>query len=585
MKATLKELLIMGLTPAQLLTRDSAGTVLVSRFGAVAGTNITNALQAACTMAVSLGRYAVVIDIATFSVDYRTDCYGCRIIGQGASLTAGSLINTPGVDGILIRGVRQNRRAIHPPIPRDDSPKLLAGVNYFDGAVNHLTQHVIVPKAGAGYVLAILRNDQTTNSVDSLGVSASNPTCWRVTSLVHAVEVLGGYLTTSASSGTWTDTSLSTDIPTYTSGTVYNYKRTTTNGGYQEYTITVPKDGLLTVGILESSGSTTSASITLDGAALDTAFTCVSATTRRRIRRYTVTPGTHTVRITNNTASGLNLLGLYFDELRNLRPDFPISTYGTYRNSAQLDPLDSNSANDYAIKVCNTDPGKSLLNDAVYGGSYHGGEGSIVTEIRMDGAMVNPNGTTGVFTPLAAGAVKLGRSIDIIQSCVINWSAKIASAGVATIQRHQTFCLNGYAETISVTCEAGLRVTEFYSSLFGLNENYQYVVSPDYKLISDIPSPPNPANPDYPYDDRWPLGLTGEVTLSYTNINTAPTPDVVTTSRITIRHTQHEDEEGLLGGAFLWRVPGSYAKYYYAPILRGDRIIKRLTSTNVVQVF
>lgn len=566
-----------------MLTRRHAGTpgpagaILASRYGATAGENITAALQSACAAAVAQGLRAVVIDVTPVTVDDYTDCDGCRIIAHGVTLTAGNLANTAGIEGLTVEGQVQGRRSIHPSFTRDTAKKALIGVT----SGSDLTQYLVTPKAGAGYVIAILRNNVTTNGADSLGTTGADATCWRVTSILHAVEVLTGYLATYSSrsniSGTdtdWTATSLTTGVPTYTTGTVYNYQRTTRNGGWLEWTVTVPEDGQLTVGILESSGSTSSATISVDGAAIDTAFTCVSTTTRRRIRRYTVTPGSHTVRITNNTASGLNVLGLWFAPLRDQRQDVPVDTYGIYRNNAQLDPISSNSANDYAIKVCDTDPGADPIADAIYGGSYHGGESSIVSEMRAKGAVVNPNGTDGTWTPLPAGKIVVAESFDLIQSCAIDWTSKIATGGNCVVRRHLVPLVGGYAERLTITSDAGLDVTQVYTCLMGLSENYQAIRSPVAMSLSGLTD-----------GQRVALGNCGEVEYYYQNTNTTPTPDVVTSSGIRIQHTQHTDEETYQGGAFLWYVAGSYKKYYYSPINRGRRTIKSISSLTVVEVW
>lgn len=560
------------------------GYVFVSDFGGAEGSDITSALSSACAAAVASKNNRVLIDIENVSVSSNLDCLGCYIYGINTTISSGNLVNTSGQKGVIVGGVLQQRRVIHPTIQRDDATKMLLGVNYFDGANNHLTQYAIVPKSGDGYVIVILRNDVTTNGDDSLGTSGNDPTCWRVTGLVHAVEVLTGYTTASAVypvpsdpllSTDWAATSLSTGVPDFTSGTDYRYYRSTAGYAYRDYTINVPEDGYFNVALLMSNQSADDVSVWVDGVVVDASFSLVSATTRRVVREYKAAPGQRVIRVKKNKADSLSLsiVGLNFAPLRKQRTDVQLDTYGIYRNSAYLDPINNNSANDYAIKVANTDPGKGLFTDAVYGGSYHGGESSITTEIRIDGAVVNPEATTGMFQPLPVGVFVVGRSIDIYQSCTVDWSAKISTGGSINISRHAAFILNGYVEKVSFTSAAGIRAVEFYGTLFGLNKAFTHIVSPQLLDMSTLSS-----------NQRYPLGKHGEVEYHYRDINTA------TTTRVSIQHTQVFDEETQLGGAFVWNaapVPpmfAGYAKYYSPFIWNGLRTINTASAVNVVQV-
>ena len=523
---------------------DYKGVDVRTRGGTSGGSSSANAtaLSSAVTAAQANGSNRVFVPFDSWTVTDGTEVSNCVIVGNGNTALTGA-VGFNRVEDVKLNGINQNYFSVHPVIPFDRVPKLIT-------RVDANTLWALVEKPTTGYAYLIIRNNVTTAGSDSLATTTSDNTQYRVTQVYDAVECLSAYLTASSSNGAWSTSSLTTDIPTYDSGTDFDYKYSSEIGAWYEMTVTVPLDGFLSVGFLESPSSSSNVTITVDGAAVDSNFTLVSATARRVIRTYTVKPGTWAVRITNNTAGStrVNLLGCYFSQLKNQRNDVALDTYGVYRLSTNINPLDSNSANDYVIKDYNSTvsgvPG-------IYGGSYHGGESGITTSIFVD----------GVATTLSTGDVKVGRGIELQQNCTITWSGAKAgctySGSSVTVYTRMNMITGGYAWQSTIT--GSMTVKEIYTTLFGVNENFTAITAPQYKVLSSISD-----------GAFYPVGQNNSVEYYYSS----------TGQRLRITHSMYSCPDSKNGGAYLWRVSGSYVKYYSPWVWRGKREDRKSTRLN-----
>jgi len=527
---------------------DSVFAYDVRWFGGVSGgTSSANAtaFSAAVTAAIAGGVKRVYIPFDSWTLTTGTDAQGCIVAGNGVTALTG-VIGASRYDGCVISGVNQDYMAIHPVIPFDAAMKLLK-------VVDANTIRVMVQKPSKGYAYLTLKDNVTTNGSDSLGVTGADATMWRITAIQDAVEVLCGIVTTSNTNGSWTTTSLSTDVPSYDAGTVYDYKRSTTIGAWAEFTVTVPIDGYLSITFLESATASSDVTIAVDGVAIDSNFTTVSATARRVTRTYTAKPGSRVVRVTNNTAgsTALQIVGVYFTALKNARNDIVYDSFGVYRNTANIDPLLTSSANDLVLKDYN-----STVSGAhgIYGGSFHGGESGISSTLYVGGAAA----------AIASGNLYVSSGIEIQQSCTITWagakSGCVYSGASVAVHTRLITLIGGYAQSATVT--GSFTARELYTTLFGLNEAYDAVTFPQYKLLNTIP------DTTYLY-----LGQNNAVEYHY----------AATGQRLRITHSTFTCPDSANGGAYVWRVVGGYCKYYSPWIWRGKRAMTSMSSVNIIQ--
>lgn len=508
----------------------------------------TTAFSSAVSAAVANGCKRVIIPFDSWAVTTDTDAQNCIIVGNGTTSLSG-MIGVAKYDGCVINTSKQDYIANHPVPPIDRAMKLVK-------VVDANTIRVLVEKSTTGYCYLTLKNNSTTNGNDSLGVTGTDATMWRITSIQDAVEAVVGITTQSGSSGTWTVSPLTTDIPSFTSGTDYEYSRSTTIGAWAEYTVTVPIDGKLSITFLESSSASSDVTVSVDTVPIDSNFSTVSSTTRRVTRTYDVKPGSHTIKIQNNTvgSTGLNIVGIYFSQLRNARNDIAYDSYGVYRNSAYLDPVIQSSANDLVLKDYNCTVTGSTTGPGIYGGSYHGGESGISTVLLVN----------GVSSTISSGNLFVGSSVEFQQSCTITWSgskpACTYSGASVDVRTRTNFIIGGYTHQSTVT--GNFTARELYTTLMGANENFDAITFPQYKVLSTIP------DTSYTY-----LGQNNSVEYYYSS----------TGQRFRITHSQFTCPDSKNGGAYIWRVVGSYCKYYNPWIWRGKRDITSISAVNIVQ--
>jgi len=455
------------------------------------------------------------------------DAQGADIIGSG-TVVSGVVKNYRSLKGVTLGGVDVDSRDVSPIWRPDTTNKLLK-------ASTANKWFIFTENQTSGYTLWTFLNNETTYS-QSLATTASDITGWRISNIQLAVEVLVGYQAESNHSGTWSSLTLSNGVPTHTSGSAYTYLTTTTASAWKEFTVTVPEDGWFSVTFLRSAGSTTSCTVSVDGVAIDSTFSLV-ATADRWTKEYRTTPGSHVIRVAKNTAdaTSLHIIGVNFSKLKNARTDVSRDTYGYYRNTTLFpDPCTQSSSNTYAMY--DTDAAK-------WGGGYHGGETGITTTVLLD----------GVATAISSGDLKVAKGFAINQSLSIDWSgsgggtlAVVSSYGFSSGQCHFDQSFTG-----------SINSSSFFTTLCGVAEGYTKTVYPSSKTITDT------ADGSY-----LPVGKTNRCTYL----------EPTTGMRFTIDHTTFANEQNTYSGSQIWRVVGSYHKYYYGPVIGGQRNIQSVAA-------
>lgn len=515
---------------------QALGFVSVAQTGATGSGNETSAFTAACNQAITQGHRRVFIPFPTFTVTDDTDGQQCEVFGSNTELT-GHIRNTAALHNIKEFGKNSDDRRIHPVSKTDFTPKLIKYIS------ENYTQ-IFVQKKSKGYLLIDLKNNVTT-AADSLATSTSDITSHRVTAVSNCIDVLVGYKTANAQTGTWTGINLITDIeePPET-GIQYQYVQGAagTAGIYYEMIIQVPQDGYFNVGFLRSSAAATDVTITVDGAAIDSNFTTVSSTANLQIREYKALPGARTVRVTKNLSGGLlNLLGCNFSKLKNARNDLSISHSGYYRAATTYrDYINSISANGYAIRDKDAE---------IWGGEYHGGELNINEKLLADGNLVS----------LGIAGVQVCKSLKYIANFTIDYSAH----GGAVIQCDKTheFFGGGYNHEFAFT--GNIRAESLFMTLFGVSTQMDKVLSPERV---DLAAMPDSTRAYFGRQNRVKYGCsTSDQTL-------------------TITHSTYTHEDNAKGGNYIYKVISSnYHKYYSGVSDRGDMVLTSASALNVIE--
>lgn len=504
-------------------------------FGGTSGAVNNTILVDATALAASEGIYRVVVPFEELNVGAgsQANCSGCIVEGNNTTLT-GDLINTVAAPGFVINSQRSSGRIWHPSYDTDDSNKIIIKVS-----ANHY--RIVVRKESKGWVLIDLKNNITT-TFESLASTTSDITSFRVTGITNLVDAYVGYTTANAQTGTWSDVNLITGIlESFDSGREYVYKQAQsgTAGIYYEMSINVPANGKFNVGFLRSSSSCTDNTITVDGVAVDSNFDLSSAAATVETREYTAEPGTRLVRVTKNLSTGLvNLLGCNFFRLDQLPLYVSTDSYGYYISTTNYNNYLSNtSANDYAIRDDDLD---------TWGGSYHGGETTIVTEWLIGGNNVT----------LSVGESRAARKLEVRQTFNIDWSG-IGGPVLNAVSNHR-MTLGGYGFEVSL--KGSIKAESMFLMLYGIGETFDQVEAP---TIVDLAALPDQTRAFYGRQNRY--LVRNDTTGQY----------------LKIAHSMFSDEENQKGGSYTYKVVGLYNKYYYAPIDRGSRTVDGISTVNV----
>jgi hypothetical protein len=515
---------------------DNGLAINVKDFGVVGdgSTDDTAVLNLAFSGAIALGLNKVILDSPQVTLGTDVDCLGCTLIASNTNvLGSGRFINSPYTEGLIVNNITQIGRAIHPLAPSDSELKIIEKVSANEYAV-------YVKKKTDGYLRLQYTNNLTTPA-DSLATTTSDTTAFRLTSVSNCVDVWLGFKGNGTTVGTWASTNMITDIAeTFTSGIEYTYEYAT-GAVSKEYTIDVQKDGYFNVGLLYSSTASTSVNILVDGVSVLSGIDTSSGTASVNIHELKTTAGTRVVKV--ESASGrLNVLGCNVSRLMNAKHSLTRDSLGYYRNNtAYKDYLSSTSANDYAIRDKDAD---------VWGGSYHGGETSISTDVVI--------GNTA--TALSIGDIRVSNNIELRQGWTLDWSG--LGGGTLTIDSTEAFIKSGVVRSMSFT--GSQRVESHYTTLVGINEDFSQVIFPHKKDLTTLAG-----------GDREFLGKNSQV------IYEVPT----TSQRLSVNHSIYNNEENSKGGAFVWHVVGLYNKYYYSMIDRGDRTIADHSAVTITEFY
>lgn len=399
---------------------------------------------------------------------------------------------------------------------------------------NNANQYfVFVPRNGTQMALFEFVNNSTTNT-DSLAVTNADITRFRLSGIRTATDVYVCQRTHSATSGTWTDNRSTGNIPpmqTWNSGVQPTFDSTTTSGGYREYLV-APVNGQFTVSLRALSTGSSSVTVTINGGSPDT-LSLANGTTQIITRTYTgqgVAPVT--VRVTNNTAAELGIVGINFQTLRGYNGAF-VDKIGWGRNTVNYaDYLTQSSSNDSVAKE---------FTSGIYGGGYHGGETGITDDFLVNGAS----------QALSIGTFAIG-SVEIRTACNVSWAG--VGGGSMAWNTRWTFPFGAVQMAASVS--GNLRAAEFFTTMGGFSTAFSQVTSPvsiDLAAAAD--------------NTRHPLGNLPACTL----LN--PT----TSQRIDSSFHVFDPAQNVFGGPHFWHVVASYNKLYNGPVVQGDLTVTELS--------
>lgn len=511
----------------------------VRSFGATGIGDETSKFIAACQAAATNNKY-VLIPFPSFTVANGTDCQGCFLIGSNTEIT-GRLINYADTDGISIRTFNQDDYCYSPTPASDLTPKILFKVSATDDAV-------ILQKKTRGYLLSIFRINSTTNT-DSLAVTTSDANRRRMATVQDVVWAAAYKYSSSATSGTWTESTLSAAsisntnlIPeAVTSGQALKYWRTTVQNSYIEFQAK-PKNGLISVMLLAGTTGDTNVNITVNGTTYNVSAAAAVANTFKLFTFPVLSlsdADNVTIRVTKVGVSptGVNVVGVNFFELKEWTGT-ENDTFTYYRNpSVYAEYLTQSSSNDAVIKE---------YNSGIYGVAYHGGETNIVSDWYSGGTLLS--------IPTVGNYV-LSNRIELRTSADVSW-ASVGGGSVNVASRWQFG--NGQ---ISHQCmfTGNVIVSEIYNHMFGANEAFTSIIYPIKADLSVLAT-----------GTRVSLGRGNRVILE----------NPTTKQRYIAEYTQDGVQQNQYGGAHVWKVVGSYHKLYAGKCLGGKMTITNYTLTS-----
>lgn len=508
--------------------RDQNGkvgeTVSIRDFGVVFDgvASNTSTLQNAINRCVSLGIATLVVNVSFVNLLSDVDCKGVRLqCSETQFVGIGRLNNNSGIIGGYVAGIAQDEvfKAPIGMLCAKSSAKIL----YKASATE---MWVFAKKArNAGYFRSrILWN--SFQVPESVGAQSE---LWRCAQVQNLAAVYGYKKTATSRVGTWTDL----DIPLSSGGTGRPYKVNVTSilSDYIEYAFSGTE---VSLGLYQSSGSTTGATVQIDGVTVEI-INLQHATASVVLKKYFVaTGGAHTLRVTRTAGGGnMYVAGINIAELSGLKPGAEIDTIAsgvlgaTVGNGADRDYIISGGATDYAFH-----------DGALLAGSVHGGELSDYVNWKIDGATLD-------VSAAAVGAIWTAESIVLEQRTNFGWDS---------VRRFDTrsitdFTLDGgWTFTCQMTARpvGGIDLTQSYTCLTTTNPIFTVVDYPVYIAATMDGS-------------KTPVGRT-----EYVRQRNSATGDTVE-SFISLNYK----EDSKFGGVHLWRSPGAYWKVYYASVCYG----------------
>jgi hypothetical protein len=167
--------------------------------------------------------------------------------------------------------------------------------------------------------------------------------------------------------------------------------------------------------------------------------------------------GSHVIRVTNNDANPLYVLGVNFYQLRDLPANADVDTWKMWRDNPNPF-ININGASDYAIYDDD---------EQVFVGSYHGGETSTDLKLSFDGVQYD-------LTTFAAGSFKIAKSISIKQ--------KTSILGKLSTYVNTTHYVDG-VQSLKVSMTGSMNVGTFYTMLTPTYREFDYITHP-YRIAN-----------------------------------------------------------------------------------------------------
>lgn len=529
------------------LQSPEGSAIDVRAAGLTASGNQTSRMAALCLWAERNGVAEVFCPFASLIVNNTTDLRGRVLVGNDTALT-GYTRNAKAYRNVRLNAVNQSDLVTHPTPLVDRTPKLL-----WRESENQYFVAVQKENSARGYLLLSFRNNATTTG-ESIATTSNEPTRWRCVGVQDAVFVGVAKNTYESVTGTWTQTQTSSQfaniIPKWTNRRDMRYWSANQNG----QTITFKAKavgGRFNLALLCGTGTDANIGVTIDGVAAGTISGLATASNTIKVFSFaTSKPDGEdvTITLTKNGINGVSVfvIGVNFYELKDW-PGTAADHYFYYRDAynvstnpgGRADYLTEASSNDFVIRD---------YGSATYGVHYHGGEQNIVSKWYADGAEV---------TTLTANQTSfvVSRNIETRGTCTVDWTALPGGTSSAAFEEVYRFGAGGYS---NYNLAFGtIQAEEFYTAMFGAAESFTEVVEP---VRIDMAADANLA--------RIPAGRCNRVSQR----------NPATGQKITLEFSVFANEENHYGGPHWRKVNGSYLKFYYGPVLEGQRTFSSISA-------
>lgn len=477
----------------------------------------------------AIGEILIPSEQVTFGSD--VDALGNLVRGQNTTVT-GTIDNHAGLKGITVQGFRQDMVADQLPELVTNSPKVMYRISedrYF----------VMTRKPGMrnhGVIFEIIRGITTTTN--SLG---GNAEFFRIGWVYNNTGIYFYRKTPDVESGTWESYTVPASYLLHDTDNEQRaaaIRRTSVDGAYSEFTVSVRPGQKVNVAFLGTSGSS-DAEISVDGTLVKTVVTS-DAEGRVWPVEIDVPPGNHTIRVTRPAGSGwLYLFGLDFASITDVRPNQNMDEWAAYRNPDMILYVQNQGAHDYALYDADAD---------LWGGSFHGGETLQVGNVVLDGE-------ASTFPGFSDGALFCRGDIYLRQRTVIDWT----NAGSGRVETESlTVFRDGQVEiATSFRCMDGAQnFARFYTAMHGCHIDFDRMILPYQQALPTVDG----ENLLTGHESKIILRHAASDSLSVTEFNT------------------YFDHGGEYGGGRVARAAGQYNKIYYGPVVNGIKTIDKLAS-------
>lgn len=501
--------------------------VSVADYGAVGAGDETVIFN---NTALAAGGREILIPFPNFTINAAANAQGCIVRGQNTVMD-GVPRNCSGMVGISIRGFRQDQMNNYLPESGTKSPMLVRRAN--DSAYFVATRK---PGRKNGYVVFQLLKDLATDT-NSLGGNQQFLRCGFVHNCtgVYATRLQNASVTV----GTWTGYNVPASVLGHGSDDAWSplaIRQSVSADAALTFSVTVPRSGKITLGILGSSGSPASVELSVDGVVQKTVNPQGWTGVINTITLEAV-PGVRNIRIRNASGAGtLYFAGINYHRLDEVDAELSYDTLAMYRNASLPFYVKNQGAHDYAIWDYTA---------AKYGGSYHGGETMISRNLIVSGSSLS----------MTDGQLVAADDFYIQQQTQIDWSTQAPAGGIIRVDSLLTFregqctldaALKSVGEVPSV-------IRHLHTGMNGVNDDISQLIFPRYEAVGE----------------NTYLGQTSKVVLQHPGTKALAITDFNLYSGIESRE----------GGAFINQTVGSYNKVYYAYVYEGRRPMTDLAFT------